>query len=54
MKWIVLIVIVVILAVWLSRGRAIKRVADPEMKTVEKKNFYVQPTDEEPRDDNKP
>lgn len=54
MKWIILIVITVIVVVWLSRGRAIKRVADPEMKTVEKKNFYVQPTEEETRDDNKP
>lgn len=44
MKWIILIAIIVLVAFWLSRGRAIRRTADPEMRTVEKQDYYVKPT----------
>lgn len=50
MKWLVLIVIVVVVAVWLARGRKRNAVEDPQMKTVEKQDFYVNPDDKAVRD----
>lgn len=46
MKWIILIIIVIAVAVWLARGRRQRTAADPEAKTVDKTNYYVKPSDE--------
>ncbi|MAL96976.1 hypothetical protein [Hydrocarboniclastica marina] len=50
MKWLILIVIVVVVAVWLARGRKQNAVEDPNMKTVEKQDFYVNPDDKAVRE----
>ena len=41
MKWIVVIVIGVIVAGWLYRGRRRNALEDPEVKTYEDKDFYL-------------
>ncbi|HKK56673.1 hypothetical protein [Marinobacter sp.] len=41
MKWIVLIIIGVVLAVWLFRGSRKNNIEDPEVKTFEEKDFYL-------------
>ncbi|MGO1461784.1 MAG: hypothetical protein ACTHYN_05935 [Marinobacter sp.] len=45
MKWIIIIVVVAIFAFWLYRGRRKNRVEDPEVKTIEKKDYYLTPDD---------
>ncbi|MBZ2168770.1 hypothetical protein [Marinobacter sp. F4216] len=51
MKWIILIIIIVALAYWLNRGRLKNNVEDPELKTFEKKNYYLTPDDNSSDDD---
>lgn len=41
MKWIVVIVIGVLLAIWLYRGKRRNPAEDPEIKTYEEKDFYL-------------
>jgi uncharacterized protein YxeA len=48
MKWIILIIIGILVAVWLARGRLRKPASDPEARAVEKHDFYVNPNDDEP------
>ncbi|MDN6319072.1 MAG: hypothetical protein L0J77_04860 [Marinobacter sp.] len=53
MKWIIVIIVVAIFAFWLYRGRRKNRVEDPEIKIVEKKDYYLTP-DDNSSDDNNP
>ncbi|MDV2081138.1 hypothetical protein [Marinobacter xestospongiae] len=41
MKWIVLAVVVAVVAYWLSQGRRRNSIEDPDVKTVEEKDFYL-------------
>lgn len=50
MKWIVLIVIGAVVAVWLYRGRRRNGIEDPEVKRFEEKDYYLSP-DETASDD---
>lgn len=45
MKWVIVAVVVIVLAVWLARGRR-RTVSDPEVKEVDQKRFYVTPPDD--------
>lgn len=45
MKWIIVIIIVAGVAFWLSRGRRKNSIENPEVKTVEKKDYYLTPDD---------
>ncbi|WP_152205019.1 hypothetical protein [Marinobacter changyiensis] len=51
MKWIILIVIGVVVAFWIYRGRRKNSVGDPEMKTFEEKDYYLTPDDNAPDDE---
>lgn len=51
MKWIVLIIIGAVVAVWLYRGRRRNSVEDPEMKTFEEKDYYLTPDDKSSGDE---
>lgn len=46
MKWVIVAVVVIVLAVWLTRGRRRRTVSDPEVKEVDQKRFYVTPPDD--------
>lgn len=41
MKWILVIVIGAVLALWLYKGRSKNALEDPELKTYEDKDFYL-------------
>lgn len=41
MKWIVVIIIGAIVAVWLYRGRRKNSIEDPDVKTFEEKDYYL-------------
>ncbi len=41
MKWIVVIVIGAVVALWLYKGRSKNALEDPELKTYEDKDFYL-------------
>ncbi len=43
MKWIILIVVVAVVAFWLYQGRRKNRIEDPDVVTVEKKDYYLTP-----------
>ena len=43
MKWIVLVIVVAIVAFWLYRGQRGNRPEDPDVKTIEKKEYYLTP-----------
>lgn len=46
MKWIIIAIVVVVVGIWLARGRRKNPVENPEMKTVEKQDYYISPEDE--------
>ncbi|RBW49349.1 hypothetical protein [Marinobacter sp. F3R11] len=50
MKWIVLIIICAAVAFWLYQGRRKNSIEDPDMKTIEEKDYYLTP-DDTPSDD---
>ncbi|WP_166253461.1 DUF2304 domain-containing protein [Marinobacter salicampi] len=54
MKWIILIIIGAAVVYWLYRGRRKNRIEHPEVKTVEKKDYYVKPYDSSSPDDDGP
>ena len=41
MKWIVVIIIGAVIAVWLYKGRKKNVIEDPDVKTYEDKDFYL-------------
>ena len=45
MKWIILIIVIVAVAFWLYKGRRNNRVEDPDVVTIEKKDYYLTPDD---------
>jgi len=45
MKWIVLVVIVAAVAYWLYQGRRKNSIEDPDVKTIEEKDYYLTPND---------
>lgn len=45
MKWIILIIVVAVVAFWLYRGRTRNNIEDPDVKTFEKKDYYLTPDD---------
>ena len=53
MKWLILAIVLALFAVWLYRGRKMRRVSRAEAKEVEQRRFYAQPPDEKdpPPDD---
>ncbi|MBL1272152.1 MAG: hypothetical protein COB25_006860 [Oceanospirillales bacterium] len=53
MKWIVVIIIGAALAFWLYQGRRRNNIEDPDMKTFEKKDYYLTP-DDNASDDHSP
>ncbi|WP_168203100.1 hypothetical protein [Marinobacter fonticola] len=57
MKWIVLLIIVAVVGFWLYRGRQKNALENPEMKAIDKRDYYVAPeeNDESPsRDSERP
>ncbi|SFM32645.1 hypothetical protein [Marinobacter zhejiangensis] len=54
MKWIIVIVIGAVVAFWLYRGRSRNSIEDPDVKTFEKKDYYLTPDDNESDDESSP
>ncbi|GAA3580238.1 MULTISPECIES: hypothetical protein [Marinobacter] len=52
MKWIVLAIVIAVVAYWLSQGRRRNSIEDPDVKTVEEKDFYL--TSDDNASDNEP
>lgn len=46
MKWIILVIVVVVVGIWLSRGRKKNDPSDPDAKSVEQKDYYISPEEE--------
>lgn len=51
MKWIILIIIGAVVALWLYRGRRKNSIEDPDMKTFEEKDYYLTADDNESDDE---
>ncbi|WP_165495781.1 hypothetical protein [Marinobacter halodurans] len=51
MKWIVVLVVVAVVAVWLYRGRRKNDIEDPEAKRFEEHDYYLSPEEEKDSDD---
>lgn len=45
MKWVIVALVVIVVAIWLARGRRRGEISDPEVKEVDQKRFYVAPPD---------
>lgn len=56
MKWIVVLVVVAVVAVWLYRGRRKNDIEDPEAKPFEESEYYLSPDEDKEResDDRRP
>ncbi|MDX1757101.1 MAG: hypothetical protein R3175_13650 [Marinobacter sp.] len=54
MKWIVLLIIGAVVAFWLYQGRRKNSIEDPDMKTVEEKDYYVTSDDNTSDDESSP
>lgn len=54
MKWIIVIIIGAVVAVWLYRGRRRSGIEDPEMKTYDEKDFYLTSDDNASEDESSP
>jgi hypothetical protein len=54
MKWIVVIIIGVVVAIWLYKGRRKNGIEDPDVKTYEDKDFYLTSDDNASDDESSP
>lgn len=45
MKWIIMLIVVAAVAYWLYRGPRQRRIEDPDVATIEKKDYYLTPDD---------
>lgn len=54
MKWIVLIIIIAGVAYWLNKGRRRNNIEDPDVKTFDKKDYYLTPDDNASEDESSP
>lgn len=45
MKWIIVLIVVAAVAYWLYRGPRQRRIEDPDVATIEKKDYYLTPDD---------
>lgn len=54
MKWVVLAIIVVILAIWLYRGKRKNYIEEPDLKTFDEKEYYLTSNDNASEDQSHP
>ncbi|WP_328186050.1 hypothetical protein [Marinobacter sp. OP 3.4] len=45
MKWLIVLIIIAGVAYWLYRGQRRNRIEDPDVVTIEKKDYYLTPDD---------
>ncbi len=49
LKWVLLIAIIAIAAVWIRKGKLQNKYADPDHKEIDQNRYYVKPPHEEDR-----
>ena len=54
MKWLIVLIIVAVVAYWLYKGRRKNVIEDPDVKTFEKKDYYLTPDDNSSEDQASP
>ncbi len=54
MKWIVLVIIIAIVAIWLFRGKRKNDIEEPDVKIFDEKDYYLTSNDNASDDESSP